>query len=196
MALSKQAKTLSKAQIDAVQSFLAKTRHPVRNRLIFLLSVKAGLRAKEIACLTWDMVTDAEGHLSDAIHLRDIAAKGNSGRVIPISKDLQVAFAAVKGEADTAVRPSVFVVTTEGAGRTSSYAIVNMFADWYRALGFTGASSHSGRRTFITNAARKISTVGGSLRDVQLLAGHTALSTTQRYIEADGLAQRRVVDLL
>jgi integrase len=196
MALTKQAKTLSKAQIDAVQSFLQKTRHPARNRLIFLLSVKAGLRAKEIACLTWDMVTDAEGNLCDAIHLRDIAAKGNSGRVIPMNGDLRLAFAAVKAEAANAVRPSAFVITTEGAGRTSSYAIVNMFADWYRALGFTGASSHSGRRTFITNAARKISTVGGSLRDVQLLAGHTALSTTQRYIEADGLAQRRVVDLL
>jgi integrase/recombinase XerD len=196
MALTKQAKTLSKAQIDAVRSFLQNTRHPVRNRLIFLLSVKAGLRAKEIACLTWDMVTDAEGNLSDAIHLRDIAAKGNSGRVIPMSKDLQIAFVAVKCEADNAVRPSAFVITTERAGRTSSYAIVNMFADWYRALGFTGASSHSGRRTFITNAARKISTVGGSLRDVQLLAGHTALSTTQRYIEGDGLAQRRIVDLV
>ncbi|MGJ0510525.1 MAG: tyrosine-type recombinase/integrase [Methylocystis sp.] len=196
MALTKQAKTLSKAQINAVQSFLQKTRHPLRNRLIFLLSVKAGLRAKEIACLTWDMVTDAGGNLSDAIHLTDLAAKGNSGRVIPMSKDLQVAFAAVKREADNAVRPSAFVITTERAGRTSSYTIVNMFADWYRALGFTGASSHSGRRTFITNAARKISTVGGSLRDVQLLAGHTALSTTQRYIEADGLAQRRIVDLV
>lgn len=196
MALSKQAKTLSKAQIDVVLSFVQKTRHPARNRLIFLLSVQAGLRAKEIACLTWDMVTDAEGNLSDAIHLRDIAAKGNSGRVIPMSKELQNAFVAVKHEADNAVRPSAFVITTERAGRTSSYVIVNMFADWYRALGFTGASSHSGRRTFITNAARKISTVGGSLRDVQLLAGHTALSTTQRYIEGSGSAQRRVVDLI
>ena len=71
-----------------------------------------------------------------------------------------------------------------------------MFGAWYRSLGFSGASSHSGRRTFITNAARRISTVGGSLRDVQLLAGHSALGTTQRYIEADGMAQRRVVDLM
>lgn len=196
MALTKQAKTLSKPQIDAVLSFLAKTRRPNRNQLIFLLSVKAGLRAKEIACLTWDMVTDAEGNLSDAIHLRDVAAKGKSGRVIPMNRDLRQAFVAVKAEADKAVRQSPFVVTTERAGQTSSYAVVNMFAEWYRVLGFTGASSHSGRRTFITNAARKISTVGGSLRDVQLLAGHTALSTTQRYIEADGLAQRRIVDIL
>jgi integrase len=57
-------------------------------------------------------------------------------------------------------------------------------------------SSHSGRRTFITNAARTISSVGGSLRDVQMLAGHRALSTTQRYIEADAEAQKRVVDLV
>ena len=56
--------------------------------------------------------------------------------------------------------------------------------------GNEGCSSHSGRRTFFTNTARKISTVGGSLRDVQMLAGHTALSSTQRYIDADVEAQR------
>jgi integrase len=74
--------------------------------------------------------------------------------------------------------------------------IVNLFAGWYRVLGFQGCSSHSGRRTFITNSARKISTVGGSVRDVQMLAGHAALSTTPRYIEADVEAQRKVVDLV
>ena len=73
---------------------------------------------------------------------------------------------------------------------------MNKFAAWYRALGFSGASSHSGRRTAITNWARKISTVGGSLRDVQMLAGHAALSTTQRYIEGAEEARRRVVELV
>jgi integrase/recombinase XerD len=66
----------------------------------------------------------------------------------------------------------------------------------YRHLGFLGCSSHRWRRTFITNAARKISTVGGSLRDVQILAGHTNLRTTQRYIEPNAEAQVRVVGLL
>jgi integrase/recombinase XerD len=79
---------------------------------------------------------------------------------------------------------------------TSPHAIVVALAKWYRALGYAGCSSHSGRRTFITNAARKISTVGGSLRDVQVLAGHSALSTTQRYIEADAAAQRKIVQLV
>lgn len=91
---------------------------------------------------------------------------------------------------------SPFVITTERGGRTSAAVVVNMFAAWYKAAGLQGCSSHSGRRTFITNAARTISTVGGSLRDVQVLAGHKALSTTQRYIEADVEAQKRVVDLL
>ena len=196
MSLGKQAKTLTKPQVDAVLGYLAKTRYPVRDRVIFLLSVKAGLRAKEIASLTWSMVTDAEGALTDAISLTDIASKGRGGRVIPINKDLKAALVALKADADKASRPSAYVVTTERAAGTSSYAIVNKFAAWYRALGFSGASSHSGRRTAITNWARKISTVGGSLRDVQLLAGHSALGTTQRYIESDGLAQRQVVELV
>ncbi|WP_253278846.1 site-specific integrase, partial [Roseobacter sp. HKCCD7390] len=66
---------------------------------------------------------------------------------------------------------------------------VNMFASWYRDLGLLGCSSHSGRRTFITNAAKKITDVGGSLRDVQYLAGHTSLHTTERYIDYSTVAR-------
>lgn len=141
-------------------------------------------------------VTDAEGRLSDLISLTDSASKGRGGRSIPINKDLKIALESLKIEADESVRPSPFVVTSERGVQTSASVVVNKFASWYQALGFSGASSHSGRRTFITNAARRISTVGGSLRDVQLLAGHSALGTTQRYIEADGMAQKRVVDLI
>ena len=115
--------------------------------------------------------------------------------MIPINKDLRGALVLLKAQAEKMTRPSPFVITSERAGRTSSYAIVNKFAAWYRALGFSGASSHSGRRTAITQWARKISTVGGSLRDVQMLAGHSALSTTQRYIEGAEEARRRVVEV-
>jgi integrase/recombinase XerD len=196
MSLGKQAKILSKGQIDAVLGYLATTRYPERDRAIFLLSVKAGLRAKEIASLKWSMVTDAEGRLGDAIHLTDSASKGRSGRVIPLNKELRSALVEWQLLAAASPHSSAFVVTTERAQRTSSYALVNKFAGWYRMLGFQGASSHSGRRTFITNAARRISTVGGSLRDVQLLAGHSALSTTQRYIEGSEEAKRRVVEMV
>ena len=196
MSLGKQAKILSKGQIDAVLGYLATTRYPQRDRVIFLLSVKAGLRAKEIASLKWSMVTDAEGRLGDAIHLTDSASKGRSGRVIPLNKELRAALVEWQLLAAASPRTSAFIITTERADRTTSYALVNKFAGWYRMLGFQGASSHSGRRTFITNAARRISTVGGSLRDVQLLAGHSALSTTQRYIEGSEEAKRRVIEMI
>ena len=195
MGIGKQAKILSKAQIEAVLGYLARTRHPKRNRVVFLLSVRAGLRAKEIACLTWEMVTDAEGALADAISLTDSASKGRSGRVIPLNKELRAALAEWKALVAKRPRPSPFVISTERSARTSSYSVVNMFAGWSRALGFVGCSSHSGRRTAITAWARRISTVGGSLRDVQILAGHSALTTTQRYIEGSGDAQKRMVEV-
>jgi integrase/recombinase XerD len=66
----------------------------------------------------------------------------------------------------------------------------------YRTLELAGCSSHSGRRTFITRATRKVSEAGGSLRDVQQLAGHTSLAMTQRYIEGDTDAKRKLVALI
>jgi integrase/recombinase XerD len=159
-----------------------------------LLSVRAGLRAKEIAHGTWGMVLNSDGTLSDEIALQDCASKGESGRVVPMSKDLKVAMGLWRSECG-AVNHKGRIITTERAKQTSAQAVVNMFAEWFAVLGFTGCSSHSGRRTFITNAARKISSVGGSLRDVQSLAGHSSLTTTQRYIEVNGDAKRRVVEM-
>jgi integrase len=91
--------------------------------------------------------------------------------------------------------PHSFVIATQRAASAIPQVIVNLFSTWYERLGFHGCSSHSGRRTFVTSTARQISTVGGSLRDVQVLAGHASLSTTQRYIEWDVHAQKRVVEL-
>jgi integrase len=71
--------------------------------------------------------------------------------------------------------------------------IVNWFKSTYLALGLVGCSSHSGRRTFVTNAARRIHKAGGSLRDVQELAGRRSIKTTQGYIEGNSDAQRRVI---
>jgi integrase/recombinase XerD len=194
MALGKQAKTLSKGQVEAVLAYLAKTRWPTRNRLIFLLSAKAGLRAKEIAHLTWWMTNDSQGEVGRAMCLLDSASKGKSGRMIPLSEEVRNALIQYRDEVKSVA--GKYVISTERALSTSPQAIVNMFQRWYRHLGFVGCSSHSGRRTFITNAARKISTVGGSLRDVQVLAGHTNLRTTQRYIDANPEAQVRIVELV
>ncbi len=196
MALGKQAKTLTKAQIDATLNYLSSSRYPVRNRAILLLSVKAGLRAKEIASLTWDIATTSDGEIGTVIHLTNEASKDRGGgRVIPLNPGTEGSPLSLH-QSPSRARPSTFVITTERTTQTSSQAIVNLFSRWYRDLGFSGCSSHSGRRTFITNAARKISTVGGSLRDIQALAGHSNLSTTQRYIESHSEAQRRIVELV
>ena len=198
MGIGKQAKTLTNKQIDSVLDYLSRSRSPKRNQAIFLLSVKAGLRAKEIASLRWEMLLNADGILSDFLALPNNASKGRSGRQIPLNRQLKATlldlFQIESGRKDFDAKD--FLVRTQRSKQTSSQAVINMFASWYRDLGMIGCSSHSGRRTFISNTARKISTVGGSLRDIQALAGHSNLQTTQRYIECDSESQRKVVDLV
>ncbi len=200
MGLAKQAKTLSDKQIKLVLLHLSTTRNPIRNRVIFLLSVKSGFRAKEIASLKWKMLMNSDGQMMNEIHLTNTASKGkSSGRVITIHKELKKSltqlFNQVSNKKSFDVENS-YVITTERSNKTSPQTIVNTFQRWYSDLGFIGASSHSGRRTFITNVAKKISSVGGSMRDVQSLAGHSNLQTTQRYIEVDTASQKKVIDLI
>jgi integrase/recombinase XerD len=89
----KQAKTLSDDNVKDLLIYAECTRHPVRNQIIVLLSAKAGLRAGEIAKLTWDMVLDANGGIGRTIELRDRAAKNRSGRQIPLHSQLRNALA-------------------------------------------------------------------------------------------------------
>ena len=84
----RQAKVLSDQQIEDLLVYTSATRNPERNRVIVLLSIKAGLRAGEIANLTWDMVLDPTGEVGTLIELRDHAAKNNSGRLIPLHSEL------------------------------------------------------------------------------------------------------------
>jgi integrase len=190
--LGKQAKILSPLDVADLLAFADCTRHPIRNRLIVLLSAKAGLRAGEIANLTWDMVVDASGQISNVIELRDHAAKKGSGRLIPIHPDLADALSAWR----EACAGSSHVIRSERGGPMTALSIVVWFNRAYRALCLEGCSSHSGRRTFITRAARLVHKAGGSLRDVQLLAGHRSIQTTQRYIDGDTDAQRKLVSMI
>ena len=188
----KQAKILSDLQIQSLLVFASTTRNPPRNHLIVLLSLKAGLRAGEIAKLTWDMVLGPTGEIGVVIELRDCAAKKKSGRLIPIHPSLRTALAAWR-KLTTGTGP---VIRSERGGAMTPVSIVNWFAIACRAVGLEGCSSHSGRRTFITRAARLVHKAGGSLRDVQLLAGHRSIQTTQRYIDGDSDAQRKLVSMI
>jgi integrase len=188
----KQAKILSRKNVHDLLVFAEGTRNPERNRVLLLLSIKAGLRAGEIAKLTWDMLLDATGNIGAVIELRDNAAKKGSGRMIPVHSTLRRALVAWRKNT-SGIGP---VVQSERGSSMTPVSIVNWFAIAYQSLGLAGCSSHSGRRTFITRAARLVHKAGGSLRDVQLLAGHRSIQTTQRYIDGDSDAQHRLVALI
>lgn len=159
---------------------------------MLLLSAKAGLRAAEIAGLTWPMLTAADGRLADHIALSDHIAKKGSGRTIPIHPLLRAALIRLRRQDGS----EGYVIKSERGKGLGPGSVVNWFRAFYARLGLNGCSSHSGRRTFITIAARRIAKAGGSIRDVQVLAGHRSLKHTQGYIEANTRAQKRLVNLL
>ena len=194
MSIGKQAKILNNKQQSMIMSYFDTTRYPVRNKIMFLLSFKAGLRAKELSSLTWSMVCDSEGAISDSINLPNQASKGKySGRIIPLHKELKHLLQIFKPDD---VLLSQRIIKTERDSKMSAQAIVNFFYCLYKNLNMEGCSSHSGRRTFITNTAKMISQVGGTINDVRQLAGHSSLSTTQRYIEYNTEAHKKVVDMI
>src|SRR5437660_26172 len=181
----KQAKVLSRQQVVAALRHVRRSRYPQRDRVMILLSVKAGLRAGEIAKLTWPMLLDPDGRIANHIELYDRAAKKRSGR-----RELQ-RLRRHNGSERAVIRSE--------RGRSQGMragSIVNWFQQLYSQLGLTGCSSHSGRRTFITNAARLVFKAGGSLRDVQELAGHHSIEQSQAYIDASARAKRRLIGLI
>jgi integrase len=191
--LGKQAKVLTDRQVSRALGEVSRRRYPERDRVMVLLSVRAGLRAKEIANVTWGMVTDAEGNVGDALHLANGASKGKKGgRTVPLNKELR---AALIVKVTRNVEAGDRIIHSERDLGMSAGAVQVWFHRLYKDLGFEGTSSHSGRRTFVTRCAKNIVAAGGSLRDVQELAGHASLATTQRYIQGDSAAKRRVVDL-
>jgi integrase len=157
----KHAKILTDHQLNGLLIFACNTRNPIRDKLIVLLSVKAGLRAGEIAKL-------------------------------PISPTLRAALMAWR-EVTTGTGP---IIVSQRGDAMRPVSVVNWFAAAYREVRLDGCSSHSGRRTFITRAARLVHKAGGSLRDVQLLAGHRSIQTTQRYIDGDTEVQRKLVAMI
>lgn len=190
----KQAKVLSKPEVTQVLDHIKNHRYPKRNKVMFLLSVKAGLRAQEISLLTWSMLTNDSGQINGFIQLPDKFSEGKSGRAIPLNMDLKKALIDLY-QSNPSARENYVIVGERGSNMLPCN-ISHWFCLTFKKLGLDGCSSHSGRRTFIINAAKRIIEVGGSLRDVQQLVGHTSLQTTQRYVEEDAGAQQKVVELI
>jgi integrase len=134
----------------------------------------------------------AGGKIADHLAIHDTIAKKRGGRRIPMHPDLRRALQRLRR-----IEEDLGPVIRSARGRhLRPTSVVNWFAALFRELRFAGCSSHSGRRTFITTAARNIHRSGCSLRDVQLLAGHRSIETTERYIDGDTRGQRRLIQLL
>ncbi len=185
----RQAKLLSDVIVRRALKALGQRPSHLRDRVMFLLSVRAGLRACEIAGLDWSMVLNANGRVNHLIDVRDCIAKKGGGRRIPVHPELKAAIVAYGRTCDR----NGPVIVSQRSDRMLANSIVNWFIALYAEIGAVGCSSHSGRRTFITYAARHAHRAGASLRDVQMLAGHRSIEVTQGYIDGDSDAQRRLV---
>jgi len=142
----RQAKILSLDDLHDLLVFASCTRNPLRNRVLVLLSTKAGLRAGEIANLTWSMVTGASGRISNLMELPDYAAKKGGGRSIPVHPHLAAALA----EWRLVATSTNHVIVSERGRSMTPLSIVVWFNRAFKNIGLKGCSSHSGRRTFVT----------------------------------------------
>jgi integrase/recombinase XerD len=192
--MSTPAKTLAPADVRRLQAYVKLGRYGARDETMVLLSFKAGLRAGEIAGLDWAMVLCAGGTVGQSIAIPNRIAKYGRGRRVPLNGELKDALRRVHQQVGRP-RSGPVIVSLRG-GHMHPRSVVYWFKARYHQLGLHGCSSHSGRRTFITQSARLIARAGGSLRDVQELAGHRAITTTERYIEGDRDAQRKIVRML
>lgn len=195
--LQRKAAYLSEKQIKNAVARMNDYRHSLRNKAVLQLTYLAGLRAKEVSLLRWEHLLNEDGEIGDAITLTNDITKGKSGGVIPLSDVLRETLAALLSNDELARKDRKSSVIRSERGRAfRTQSVVNLLWQHYRKCDIQGASSHSGRRTFITNAARKISLAGGSMKDIQQLARHSSLQITQRYVEANSAAQKAVVNML
>lgn len=192
--MTRPAKVLAQADVRNLLKCAARSPRATRDRLIILLSFKAGLRACEIAGLDWAMVLTPSGDVARSLQVAGTIAKNGRGRQIPTHPELHDALRRCHRSEGRPIEGAV--IRSRFGGHFTPRSIVNWFAELYDEAGLDGCSSHSGRRTFITNAARVIAKTGGSLRDIQELVGHRSLCTTERYVEGNRDAQRKLVALL
>jgi len=188
----KQAKLLTDTEFKRLTAVINSLRYPTRNHTIVALSFYAGLRACEIAALTVSDVYDPDGNVKDTIYLSASQTKGSDSCTVLVNSKLQRQLSKYAAQYPQHVKKSdaklIFSAKRRGF---SAQTIVNLFQRLYVSAGIQGASSHSGRRQFVT----KLADQGINARLVQTLARHKHLSTTQRYIDVNENALRNAVEV-
>ncbi len=145
----KQAKVVTPPMLKRMLRRVSRSSFPERDRAMILLSVKAGLRACEIAGLDWSMVLDAQGRVSGTIHVRDLIAKKRGGRRIPMHPDLRRALERLARTTE----PIGPVIRSYRGSHLKANSIVNWFVALFKELGlrrplvaFWTAQLHHDRR--------------------------------------------------
>jgi integrase/recombinase XerD len=190
--MSKQAKTLTQQELRRVLDYTATRKHSVRNRALLMTTHLSGMRVGEVASLRNSDVLDAEGNIRNEIRLSAEQTKGNEARVVFVSdklrKELEIYTCLIRNS-----NPSLkfFYSQKRTSDGFTANTLTQFFHYLYKKAGIYGASSHSGRRTFITNLATK----GVGVRVLMSLAGHKNISTTQAYIDVNDDMKRKAVEL-
>lgn len=191
--MPKQAKTLTPQELRRVLDFIATRPHALRNRVMLLMTHYAGMRVGEVASLRYVDVVDADGQLRDEIRLDAAQTKGRHGRVVFVNAKLKRELQAyLRSRPQTKPDHKLFYTQKRAGAGFSANTLTQHFHYIYKQSGITGASSHSGRRTFITNLASK----GISVRVLMSLAGHRHIGTTQAYIDVNDDMKRRAVEMV
>ncbi len=188
----KQAKVLTDAEMKRLLAVIANSRHAERNRLAVMLSHLAGLRVGEIAALTVVDVVDRDGKVREQVRLNPAFTKGGVGRTIFVNKRLEREIAQYLAALPALPAPASPLLRTQKRKAFSANTLCQLFGELYRRAGIDCASSHSGRRQFIT----KLAHAGISAKVIMELAGHKHLGTTQRYIEVNDEMKRAAVEVL
>jgi len=183
------AKALRPEELNRVLEHVAKySQEPLRDFVIITLTFHAGLRIGEVAKLRWEHVCDASGRLR-ADYFDVPPLKRSRGSTMPMHPVVHISlyhyYRKLEKQRPVSLKSRVIQPLVDtGKRAVTGNTLQRYVSRLYRSVGLEGASSHSGRRTFITRASRKASKHGCSIRDVQVLARHASLSSTERYVEA------------
>lgn len=187
-----QAKTLSERELRRVLDFVASHRHAARNRAMVMLTYYAGLRVGEVAALKYADVVAADSTIKHEFLLIAEQTKGGHARMVFIGDKLRKELAAYVNTLKRYEQDQLPLFRTQKRDGFSANTLCQHFHWLYQRAGLEGASSHSGRRTFITNLAAK----GVGVRVLAALAGHRSISTTQAYIDVNDNMKREAVELV
>ena len=189
----KQARVLTEQEQRRVLAVISDSRYPERNRLAFMLSYFGGMRVGEIAGLKVSDVMDSEGNVREQIRLSAEITKGGHARTVFVNDKLRKELTRyLKTLNDRSLVSDKPLLVTQKGNAFSANVLCQMMGFLYQRAGFEGASSHSGRRWFITKLAHN----GISAKVIMTLAGHKNLTTTQRYIDVNDDMMRKAVAIL